>query len=378
MSTAKSNGTVLFAQLDRFSYTNDAMLEHLRPRMAQAGLTLEPVRVYRELIRNPLHVAMGLAAVARSHGPRALFDRKLLNERFIKTPFFFRLASRWLRRYARRFPDLAVVFQTQCLFDARVGTTPLVLYTDNTMRNRINRSAAHVGGSDAMVALEGKVYRGADAIGVSAGHVRQSLVEDYGVSPDRVSVTYIGANGPRPRPAPVERYASRHILFVGIDWERKGGPTLVKAFEIVANRIPDARLTVVGCRPDVSHPRVTILGRVPPEQVATLMAEAAVFCMPSLVEPSSVAALEAARAELPIVATHVGGFLDSVDHGTTGLLVAPGDAEALADALIRLLEDPAECRRMGEAGAKWVARFDWNIVCDRLAELIVDAAGARA
>jgi glycosyltransferase involved in cell wall biosynthesis len=92
-------------------------------------------------------------------------------------------------------------------------------------------------------------------------------------------------------------------------------------------------------------------------------------------EPSSVAAIEAANYALPVVATQTGGFFDSVEDQITGLLVPPKNVDALAAALARLLENPDEAMKMGEAGRGRVAnRFNWDVVGDSLAAIVRRAA----
>jgi glycosyltransferase involved in cell wall biosynthesis len=96
---------------------------------------------------------------------------------------------------------------------------------------------------------------------------------------------------------------------------------------------------------------VDVLGPLPPDRVAVELQAAAVAVLPALWwENCPMAVLEAAAQGVPVVAAAVGGVPELVDDGTTGLLVPPGDAAALAGALTRLLSDPAEAERLGRAG----------------------------
>ena len=83
--------------------------------------------------------------------------------------------------------------------------------------------------------------------------------------------------------------------------------------------------------------------------------------MPSTWEGFGVAALEAAAMELPVVASNIHGIPDVVEDGVTGLLVPPKDVAALSQAIVRLLRDGDERRRMGAAGRQMVtARYSWS------------------
>lgn len=85
--------------------------------------------------------------------------------------------------------------------------------------------------------------------------------------------------------------------------------------------------------------------------------------------------LEAAAVARPVVAGRVGGALDAVQNGVTGLLVDPEDPAAVADALISLLENPERARRMGEAGALRARDFAWPVIAARVEALLLELSG---
>ncbi|ACX51484.1 glycosyl transferase group 1 [Ammonifex degensii KC4] len=99
---------------------------------------------------------------------------------------------------------------------------------------------------------------------------------------------------------------------------------------------------------------VSFAGYRPPEEIPSILKVIDIFVLPSLSEGLPLALLEAMAAGKPVVATAVGGIPEVVLEGRTGYLVPPGDAQALARALLSLLESPDKAREMGEAGRKWV------------------------
>jgi glycosyltransferase involved in cell wall biosynthesis len=179
---------------------------------------------------------------------------------------------------------------------------------------------------------------------------------------------------PRPRDASTSA-GGRRVGFVGQLEPRKGvGDLLRAADDFLAGR-PDATLTVIGEGPVAyasGHERVRFTGFRP--DVAEAIAELDVLVVPSLAEPFGTVAAEAAAAAVPVVATRVGGLPEVVRDGETGLLVAPGDPDALAAAVGRLLDDAELRARLGARARELSARFAPERYADALDALLREAA----
>jgi glycosyltransferase involved in cell wall biosynthesis len=173
---------------------------------------------------------------------------------------------------------------------------------------------------------------------------------------------FAGANVSQPDNAyPLSRYQTKKILFVGVDWERKGGPQLLEAFKQLLKKHPDARLDIVGCMPSIKLPNVKVWGRIPIEDVKRFYETGAIFCMPSKREPFGIVYLEAMAFKLPIVALNIGALPDFVDEGETGFLLEYDDILGLSSKLIFLIENPAICQQMGEkAYQKFLGQYNWQ------------------
>lgn len=163
---------------------------------------------------------------------------------------------------------------------------------------------------------------------------------------------------------------TRLVGFVGrLNWA-KDLPTMVAAFARVCARRDDVALVLVGEgeeRAGIESAikdagianRVFLLGDR--SDVPALLPAFSIFAMSSVSEGYSIALLEACASALPIVTTRVGGNGEIVTDGVNGLVVPPQDPEAMAAALIRLLDDPDLAARMGHAGRAWLlenATFD--------------------
>lgn len=95
-----------------------------------------------------------------------------------------------------------------------------------------------------------------------------------------------------------------------------------------------------------------------------------IYCAPSLAESFGVALLEAASCGLPVIASRVGGIPEVLEDGNTGILVEPGNPEALASALLALIENPETRARFGQAGRSFVMeRYSWDSCVDRVLDI---------
>jgi starch synthase len=266
--------------------------------------------------------------------------------------------------------------------------------------------AEQLGGGYAVSSwCERTALEAADAvIAVSAEHRRDLLGCYPAVDPERVSVIGNGIDTEEYRPDPgsdlIERNgvdpARPYVLFVGRITRQKGLTYLLDAAPLIE---PDAQLVICAGAADTPELAAEIAAKL--EQVERarggvvwiermlgrpeliqLLSHAAVFACPSIYEPLGIVNLEAMACATAVVATATGGIPEVVEDGVTGLLVpfdpvddpsrTPKDPEAFAGAIAervnRLLGDPAEAKRMGEAGReRAVAHFGW----DRIAEQVL-------
>lgn len=186
------------------------------------------------------------------------------------------------------------------------------------------------------------------------------------VEGDRISVIPNGVAPPGPPPPPVADGPAR-LLCIGRLVPQKGFDRALEALARVVRQRPDVHLTIVGvgpCDDELAEqverlgldPHVTLAGRVEHDQIGGLLAACTAVVMPSRFEGLPIVALEAAWMARPVVGTDVPGLRLAVDDGSTGILVASDDPEALAGAILRLVDDRAECRALGAAARKRVER----------------------
>jgi len=260
----------------------------------------------------------------------------------------------WLRRRLTGFrPDIVHthLFHALVLVAAVGGRhTPLVL-------THHHGNSLEVEGHRARARLERVASRRFHRVVAVSSWVERYLVDDAGFPASRVVCIPNGWEG---SPAPTSGVAEAPtIVCVANFRSQKGHDVLLRAFARVRRSLPAAELLLVGdgeLRPAIARQAeelgvaagVRFLG--PVDEVWPVLEQAHVFALTSRYEPLGIAVLEAMAAGLPVVATNVGGIPGVVRRDVTGVLVEPGEDEAMAAALLRLLADPAERRRMGDAG----------------------------
>ena len=177
-----------------------------------------------------------------------------------------------------------------------------------------------------------------------------------------------GAPGAEPAAAEPAAVEKLRIVFVGQAVERKGLPLLLHAFEALREHIP-TELTVVGPTAKELDPLlldptgVRALGKVDDERKQYELERADVLCAPSLGgESFGMVLTEAFAAGTPVIASDIAGYRAVVNDGVDGVLVPMGDAQALAEALRDLYDEPERRLRLARAAARNVEKFAWERV----------------
>lgn len=199
---------------------------------------------------------------------------------------------------------------------------------------------------------------------------------DYRVIPNGVDIQRFNPQTPG-----IEKYGHGrlNILFVGRLDPRKGLECLLKAFPLILKNHPSARLIVVGGgRPPkryLGHMDATVAeqvsfeGVVSPEVIPSYYASCDVYCSPATGRESfGIVLLEAMASGVPVVASDIDGYREVIADGKDGLLVRPGDPQAIARAISDLLSNAHARARLGENGRAKALQFSW----ERVTELIED------
>lgn len=225
--------------------------------------------------------------------------------------------------------------------------------------------------------------------------LRQIAIQRYGQHPDKVRLIHNAHHGPGPESVPVDSLQAktdfgldpekRHVLTICrlMNWKRVDG--IIRA---LAEGPEDVELLVAGDG-DMLEPwtalsrelgiahRVRFLGNVPHSRIPLLIRAADVFVLNSEYEGLSHTLLEVITLGTPAIATGVCGNPEVVEHGVNGLLVPPGDDQALRRAILQLLDDPSLRQRYAAAGIEKARRFTRAATFPLVEETLVQAAARR-
>jgi glycosyltransferase involved in cell wall biosynthesis len=199
----------------------------------------------------------------------------------------------------------------------------------------------------------------------NATALEEILVRKHGVDRQRIAVIPNGVDVDYFQPRPEMRSSQPTIIFAGRLVDQKDPLNLLKGFRMVTEKLPEARLIVLGnghlqdamqafIRSNGLQSRVSLLPGIC--DIRSHLRRAWVFALPSRYEGLPNAVLEAMAVGLPVVATSVGGVPEILRDGQTGLLVEPEDPVGLARALTGLLQNQSRREAMGEKARKTAAR----------------------
>ncbi len=236
----------------------------------------------------------------------------------------------------------------------------------------------------------------ADRIISVSKQAREDILRHFNVEPERIAIIHNGIDPDLYRPVDCDETRKAfdipgdYILFVGRTSRQKGMEHLIAAMRSVD---PGVQCVCCTSAPDTkeieeemaarvaAEPRVTWINSLLREdQYVELYANARVFVCPSVYEPFGIINLEAMACETPVVASAVGGILETVVDRQTGILVPPADPMALAAAVNELLRRPELAAEMGKNGRRRVQQhFSWASIAQQTEVLYHDVVdGYRA
>jgi glycosyltransferase involved in cell wall biosynthesis len=223
----------------------------------------------------------------------------------------------------------------------------------------------------------------ADRLVVPSGYLQQVFAR-FGLSAAIVP-NVVDLRRFAPRPNHLSRPDQPHLIVTRNLEHIYDIQTALRSLAILRRSRPGAHMTIAGNGPEREKlaelaralglaANVTFTGRVDNDRIGELYQRAELFLNPSLVDNMPISILEALASGIPVVSTNVGGIPFLVEHEKTALLVSPGDADAMARALLDLIDDPVKAARLASAGRDSVQQYAWQNVRGRLFDVYSELA----
>jgi len=229
-----------------------------------------------------------------------------------------------------------------------------------------------------------RLREGVDVLTVHCSAAKEFLQNELGVSRD-IEVVHTGVDASIFKPTDGNSYLGAgdpRILTTARLHKYKGLGYLVQAMKVVTEKLPQARLYVLGRGPEEGTLKAQVTGlnlekhvvflekTVPNYEMPHLYSECDIYVQPSVVEPYGIAVLEAMSCGKPVIGTRVGGMLDTIVDGMTGFLVAPRDPSQLAHAIVELSDTGVRHSMGTNARRRIVETFDWMVIAGRYDQLV--------
>lgn len=343
---------------------------YLFPNLERCGWQIKQVNVTYPRLNRYFHLALTF------HPDIKKWKERFLNKSvyFFKSPEGFTKRTEFCQKQIENNNGLFdIIFQVSGMFAPSFNhvTKPYVLFLDWTRKlsEREYPDWAPIRDTDKREEwfyLEQDTYRKAALIFTVSEYTKRSVVNDYGIPAEKVVVTGYGPTLDNLPDANFKKeYDGKTILFVGFDFKRKGGYVLLDAFKKVREKIPDAKLIIVGLdNLNIDLPGVELRGSgLDKTKIEALYRQASIFVMPSLCEPFGLVFLEAMAYKLPCIGTNVDAMPEIIEDRKTGLLVTAYDSDTLADSIICLLKNPNLMKEIGKNGfLKLKDKFNWRYV----------------
>lgn len=268
--------------------------------------------------------------------------------------------------------------------------TPIIYHSDSTFRlahdyNRdfSNLSKHNLEGGEL---LERLALKKATKIILASSWAKRSAIDDYEIESGKIATIPFVPNlekVPCDTEIRYEKSESLNLLFVGTNWRRKGGPTVLRIYRILKQRYPHCRLTIVGDSPDsrTDNPDINICGfldkkdPVQRQRLYSIYLGTDFFILPTQFDAAGIVFCEASSFGVPCLTFDTGGTGEYVENKINGFTFPPGAAESeFADAIASVYDDPIRFKSLRESTRrKYEKEFTRDRWLDRFGQLLEGA-----
>ncbi|ARV57622.1 hypothetical protein BZZ01_02325 [Nostocales cyanobacterium HT-58-2] len=278
-------------------------------------------------------------------------------------------------RQMKYIPDVVFhIFNTYSPFWNKFDI-PYVLYLDYTMALSEKKQLPWAyfitrKERDAWFECEHQLFERAKHLFVQSCCVKSSLLQDYGMEPQKVTV--VGASGNFEKPYEGEKtFGSKQILFNGSDFQRKGGDLVLAAFKKLKQVIPEAKLVIIGKKLFLRDDSIENPGHISHVALQNLFLKTDLVLAPAYCDPFPRFVMEAMNYGIPCIVSANDGMPEIVDNNMNGIVIEKLTAELLANSTINLLNNPSLLASMSQAARKKIkTTLNWSNVAERIVHVL--------
>ena len=199
---------------------------------------------------------------------------------------------------------------------------------------------------------------------------KNSLIADYNIQPDKISV--VGSAGNFKESYEGEKtFGSQQILFNGSDFERKGGSLVLTAFKQVKEVVPNAKLVIIGKKILSEESGIINLGKISASKLQEQFLKTDLVVAPGYCDPFPAFLLEAMNYGIPCVVTNKDGMPEIVAHQVDGIVISEMKADILAKEIINLLLNPTLLKSFSQAAReKMRTKYKWDNIANKMLDIL--------
>ena len=315
---------------------------------------------------------------------KKIFNRGFNRNHFIAKAF---LASKKLQKTLKN-SDADLIFAPTTITDLAFLNTdkPIIYLNDATFHQLLNYYGGMSGfgwlSKKTTVFIEKLALQKSDFLIFSSHWAAKHAEDFYQIPKDKIEVIKFGSNTTAPDKIVEKDYSGEiTFLFLGVEWERKGGQIALDAIKILRDRNYPVKLQVVGCIPPVEEAEamnvIPFLNKNNPEearQIFNFLQNSHFMFMPTRADCTPISFCEAASYGLPVISTDTGGVAAVVEPGETGILLPlNASSEQYADEIEILLQNPEQIRALSQnAREKYEKELNWSVWGEKMNKILLE------